>query len=162
AKNSLRPARRCEFAQWFQTTFQVCCLRACRLEHPILLPLKLRPPLRHGPDWTKEVDMASESADPIERWTAKRRVVLVVSILKGETSVAEAARTHGLTVAEVDDWREKFLLGAENALRTRPKDEDAVKDEQIKKLKQKIGDLVLDNDILREALKPYPLDRKTS
>ncbi len=106
--------------------------------------------------------MAGDLPEPIERWTAKRRVSLVVSILKGETSVAEAARTHGLTVAEVEDWRERFLSGAENALRTRPKDEDAVKDEQIKKLKQKIGDLVLDNDILREALKPYPLDRKTS
>jgi transposase-like protein len=106
--------------------------------------------------------MAAEAADPIERWTAKRRVTLVVSILKGETSVAEAARMHGLTVAEVEEWREKFLLGAENALRTRPKDEEAFKDEQIKKLKQKIGDLVLDNDLLREALKPYPLDRKTS
>ena len=106
--------------------------------------------------------MASESAEPIERWTAKRRVALVVSILKGETSVAEAARQHGLTVAEVEAWREKFLLGAENALRSRPKDDEALKDEQIKKLKQKIGDLVLDNDILREALKPYPLDRNTS
>lgn len=106
--------------------------------------------------------MAADASEPIERWTAKRRVALVVSILKGETSVAEAARTHGLTVAEVEDWREKLLSGAGNALRTRPKDEDAVKDEQIKKLKQKIGDLVLDNDILREALKPYPLDRKTS
>ncbi len=106
--------------------------------------------------------MAADASEPIERWTAKRRVALVVSILKGETSVAEAARTHGLTVAEVEDWREKFLSGAENALRTRPKDEDAVKDEPIKKLKQKIGDLVLGNDILREALKPYPLDRKTS
>ncbi len=106
--------------------------------------------------------MAADTTEPIERWTAKRRVALVMSILKGETSTAEAARTYGLTVAEVEDWREKFLVGAENALRTRPKDEDAVKDEQIKKLKQKIGDLVLDNDILREALKPYPLDRKTS
>ena len=106
--------------------------------------------------------MAADAIEPIERWTAKRRVSLVVSILKGETSAAEAARTHGLTVAEVEDWREKFLLGAENALRSRPRDEEAVKDEQIQKLKQKIGDLVLDNDILREALKPYPLDRKTS
>jgi transposase-like protein len=43
--------------------------------------------------------MAAESAEPIERWTAKRRVALVVSILKGETSVAEAARAHGLAVA---------------------------------------------------------------
>jgi hypothetical protein len=74
--------------------------------------------------------------DPIERWTAKCLVALVVSILKGETSVAEAARTHGLTVAEVEEWREKFLLGAENALRSRPKDE------QIKKLKQNNGDAV--------------------
>ncbi|CUS34874.1 conserved hypothetical protein [Candidatus Nitrospira nitrosa] len=106
--------------------------------------------------------MATDTTEPIERWTAKRRVALVVSLLKGETSVAEAARLHGLTVAEIDDWREKFLVGAENALRTRPRDEEALKDEQIKKLKQKIGDLVLDNDILREALKPYPLDRKTS
>ena len=106
--------------------------------------------------------MATESADPSERWTAKRRVALVIRILKGETSVAEAARQQGLTVAEVEDWREKFLLGAENALRTRPKDDEALKDEQVKKLKQKIDELVLDNDILREALKPYPLDRKTS
>ena len=106
--------------------------------------------------------MAAESTEPIERWTAKRQVVLGVSILKGEMSVAEAARTHGLTMAEVEDWREKFLVGAENALRSRPKDEEALKNEQIKMLKQKIGDLVLDNDILREALKPYPLDRKTS
>jgi transposase-like protein len=104
--------------------------------------------------------MAQEGSEPIERWTAKRRVALMVSVLKGETSVAEAARTHGLTVAEGEDWREKFLLGAENALRARPKDEEAVNDEQSKKLTPKIGDLVLDNDILREALKPYPLDRK--
>ncbi len=95
--------------------------------------------------------MAAEAIEPIERWTAKRLVALVVSSLKGETSVAE-----------VEDWREKFLLGAENVLRSRPRDEKALKDEQNKQLKQKIGDLVLDNDILREALKLYPLDRKTS
>jgi len=105
--------------------------------------------------------MAQDGSEPIERWTAKRRVALVVSILKGETSVAEAARQQGLTVAEVEGWREKFLLGAENALRSRPKDDEAVKDEQIKKLKQKIGNLVLDHDMLREAMQPYPLDRKT-
>jgi transposase-like protein len=102
------------------------------------------------------------SAEPIERWTAKRRATLVLSLVKGETSVADAARRHGLTVAEVEDWRDRFLVGAENALRSRPKEEEALKEEQIKKLQQKIGDLVLDNDILREALKPYPLDRKTS
>jgi len=107
--------------------------------------------------------MADESiGDPIERWTAKRRTALVLSILKGETSAAEAARRHGLTVAEVEDWKDRFLLAGENGLRARPKDEEALKDEQIKKLKQKIGELVLDNDLLKEALKPYPLARGTS
>ena len=56
--------------------------------------------------------MAEETPDSIQRWTAKRRVALVVTILKGETSVAEAARKHGLTVSEVEDWRHRFLLGA--------------------------------------------------
>jgi len=106
--------------------------------------------------------MAEKQKDEPQRWTAKRRTALVVSILKGETSAQEAARNHGLTVAEVEDWKERFLVGAENALRARPKDEEALKDEQIKKLKQKIGELVLDNDILKEAMKARPLGSGTS
>ena len=102
--------------------------------------------------------MANDPPEEVQRWTAKRRVALVVSILKGETSVQQAARKHGLTVAEVEDWQERFLLAAENGLRARPKDEEALKDEHIKKLKQKIGELVLDLDILTEAAKhrPFP------
>ena len=106
--------------------------------------------------------MVPDVPDNIERWTAKRRSALVLSILKGETSAAEAARKHGLTLAEVEDWRDRFLVGAENALRSRPRDEDALKEDQIKKLKQKIGDLVLDNDILKEAMKGRPFDGKLS
>ncbi|MFQ5521650.1 MAG: transposase [Candidatus Methylomirabilia bacterium] len=106
--------------------------------------------------------MADESPDPVQRWTAKRRVALVHSILKGETSVQQAARTHGLTVAEIEEWQERFFLGAENALRARPKDEEALKDEQIKKLKQKIGELVVDLDILKEATKDRPFPSRPS
>ena len=87
---------------------------------------------------------------------------MVLSIFRGETSVQEAARKHGLTVGKVEDWKERFEQGAENALRSRPKDEEALKDEQIKKLKQKIGDLVLDLDILKEAMKDRPFDPRTS
>lgn len=74
----------------------------------------------------------AEATEPIERWTAKRRVALIVSLLKGEISVAEAALWHGLTGSEIEDWREKVLLGAENTLRSLSKDEEAIKDEQIK------------------------------
>jgi hypothetical protein len=39
----------------------------------------------------------------------KRRAALVLS-LKGETTAAGAVRRHGLKVAEVEEWRERFLL----------------------------------------------------
>ena len=106
--------------------------------------------------------MASELDETPQRWTAKRRAALVLSLLRGETSAAEAARKHGLTVAQVEEWREAFLLGAENALRSRPRDDEALKDEQIKRLKQKVGELVLDLDILQEATKGRPFARTTS
>jgi hypothetical protein len=41
----------------------------------------------------------------------------------------------------------------ENALRSRPKDEEVAKDEQIRKLEQKVGKLPLDLDIPRAAVK---------
>ena len=106
--------------------------------------------------------MAEEAADTPQRWTAKRRAALVLSIVKGETSAQAAARKHGLTVAEIEEWRDRFLLAAENALRARPKDEEALKDEQIKRLKQKIGELVLDLDILKEATKDRPFPPRPS
>ena len=55
--------------------------------------------------------MATDTTEPIERWTAKRRVALVVSILKGETSVAEAARQPGLTVAELEELAREISAG---------------------------------------------------
>ena len=50
--------------------------------------------------------MADEQRpEEVQRWTAKRRAALVISLLKGETTAAEAARRHGLKLAEVEDWR---------------------------------------------------------
>ena len=97
--------------------------------------------------------MSEAIPEEVQRWTAKRRSALVVSILKGETSVQEAARKHSLTVGEVEEWRERFLLAAENALRAKPKDEEALMQEHVKKLERKIGQLVVEADILKEALK---------
>lgn len=50
-----------------------------------------------APERTNEVEMATQAAKPIERWTSNQRVVSVVSILKGETSMEK-----------VEDW---ILLG---------------------------------------------------
>ena len=65
-------------------------------------------------------------------------------------------------VAEIEDGKERFFLGAENALRAKPKNDEALREEQIKKLKQKIGDLVMDIDILREVAERHPPTPGTS
>ena len=81
-----------------------------------------------------EKAVAKAEKEDIQRWTTKRKAALVLSILKGETSTQAAARQHGITVAELEDWKERFMLAAENALRARPRDEEALREEQIKKL----------------------------
>lgn len=64
-----------------------------------------------------------------------------------------AARKHGLKVRDVETWLERFELGAENALRSRPRDEKALRDEEIKRLEQKIGELVV--EIIRRCRWPW-------
>ena len=46
-----------------------------------------------------------QQKDDVQRWTTKRKAALVLSIVKGDTSNQEAARQHGLTVAEIEDWK---------------------------------------------------------
>ena len=98
-------------------------------------------------------DVPIAGPDEIQRWTARRRAAIVLSVLKGEMAVEEVARRHALTVSEVEDWKVRFLGAAHNALRSRPRDEDALRDEQIRRLKQKVGELVIEVDTLREALR---------
>lgn len=98
--------------------------------------------------------------ETLKRWTAKRRVALVLEILRSETTAAEAARRHGLTVAEIAQGKERFLGGAENARRSRPLDDEARKDQEITRLQRNVGELVMDIDILKEASKAHPLQRQ--
>ena len=94
--------------------------------------------------------MAEAVSGQGQRWTAKRRAALVRRVLKGAISVREAARKYGLTVAELKEWRHRFLLAAENALRFPPIDEEAFEDERITEPEQRIRELAA----LRERVSP--------
>ena len=130
---------------------------------PYMLPLEIEPPIvqgrrdRRGGKW-----QTNKGQKRVQRWTAKRRAALVISLLKGETTAAEAARRHGLKVAEVEEWRDRFLLGAENALRARPKEDEALREEEINRFKRKVGELTMDLDILRTAARLRPTTPGTS
>lgn len=43
--------------------------------------------------------------------------------------VQEAARKHALPVAVLEEWKDRFLSGANNALRSRPRNAEQLKDE---------------------------------
>ena len=111
-----------------------------------------RPAGKKLPPSSVEPTMAVPVPEDIQRWTARRRMALVLSVLKGELSEEDGARRHGLAVAEIADWRDRVLLAAHNALRTRPRDAEALMADQIRRLRQKIGELVVDVDVLKEAL----------
>lgn len=74
--------------------------------------------------------------------------------------MAEAARKHGLTVAEIEEWRERFLSGAEHALRSRPLDDEAQHEQEVKRLKQKVGELVMELEVITETVKGHPSRRQ--
>ena len=92
---------------------------------------------------------------PIQRWTAKRRRELVLSIIKGDTSAQEAARSHDLTVGEIERWVERAMGGMENSLRSKPRDEEAQAAAHVAALERKVGRQALELDIMKEAIRPY-------
>ena len=66
--------------------------------------------------------MSVSMEDEIKRWTAKRKTALVMDIIQGKTTVAEASRAFDLTPSEIEGWVEDARKGMENALRANPLD----------------------------------------
>jgi hypothetical protein len=52
------------------------------------------------------------------QWDGRRKAALVLEVLQGRLNAVEACRRHGLTAAEFENWRKRFLEGAKRALET--------------------------------------------
>lgn len=102
--------------------------------------------------------MTEQLPEDIKRWTAKRRTALILQIIRGETTVNEAARQYDLKSAEIQHWYDSFLQSGENGLKTRPNEELELKDKQIRKLKEKIGDLVMKQEVYDELQRRWERD----
>ncbi len=53
--------------------------------------------------------MSGPLEDGIKRWTAKRKSALVIEIIQGKTTVAEASRSYDLAPSEIENWARKKL-----------------------------------------------------
>jgi transposase-like protein len=66
--------------------------------------------------------MSIRMEDDIKRWTAKRKAALVMEIIQGKTTVAEASRYFDLPPSKIEEWVDDAKKGMENALRAKPLD----------------------------------------
>jgi hypothetical protein len=96
------------------------------------------------------------------RMSARRKQDAVLRLLRGE-DLELLSRTLGVTAAELSDWREAFLAGGEASLKSRPTD---ARDAEIGRLKEKVGDLTMANELLGAKIERLetarPLARRRS
>ena len=80
----------------------------------------------------------------IKRWTAKRKAELIKQIYRGQTTIAEAARSYDLSQQEIERWMENAEAGMENALKATPKDIAEQYEAQLRDLKEAYGEAMLE------------------
>ncbi|GLZ21967.1 DUF1153 domain-containing protein [Burkholderia plantarii] len=89
--------------------------------------------------------MGTKMDEDIKRWTAKRKSALVMDIIQGKTTVAEASRNYDLSSpSEVENWVDDGKRGMENALRANPLDVKEQYERQIKELQEAYGEAMLE------------------
>ncbi len=91
-----------------------------------------------------EKTMSTKMDEDIKRWTAKRKSALVMNIIQGKTTVAEASRSYDLSPSEVENWVDDGKRGMENALRANPLDVKEQYERQIKELQEAYGEAMLE------------------
>ena len=82
--------------------------------------------------------------DEIKRWTARRKSALVLDIIQGKTTIAEAARQFDLPPSEIEEWIDQGKAGMENALRAKPEDIREQYERQLKDLQEAYGEAMLE------------------
>ena len=86
--------------------------------------------------------------EPRRRMSAGRKREAVLRLLRGE-DLELVSRELGVIAAELSGWREAFLAAGEAALKTRPAD---ARDGEIGRLKEKVGDLTMANELLEAKI----------
>ena len=88
--------------------------------------------------------MSAVMEEEIKRWTARRKSALVLEIIQGKTTVAEASRAFDITPSEIETWIEEGKRGLENALRAKPEDVREQYERQLKDLQEAYGEAMLE------------------
>ena len=98
------------------------------------------------------------------RFSAPRKTEAVLRLLRGE-DLELLSRELGVIASTLSLWREQFLTAGQTSLQGKTGQGDQ-RDEQIGRLKKKVGELTMDNELLREQVQRLedhtPLTRRRS
>ena len=92
--------------------------------------------------------MSTEPRKERGLWTSKRKRTAVLRLLRGE-DLDVVSREMKINAATLSKWRDAFLEGGQAALKSRRTD---LRDEQIRELQRKVGELTMDNELLNEKI----------
>ncbi len=82
------------------------------------------------------------------RWSARRKEGVVMRLVRGE-SLDLLARETGQPAGRISAWREEFLAGGREGLKSRPA---SIEDVGLREAQRKVGELSLEVDILNALL----------
>jgi transposase len=92
---------------------------------------------------------ASPSRGGTGRWSARRKVSVVLELLRG-ADLESLSRKHRVTAATVSVWRDEFLASGEAGLKRR---EVAGEPEETRRLKSVVAELATDKELLKEKIR---------
>ena len=79
-----------------------------------------------------------------KRFSVQRKMAIVARLLRGEP-LELVARETNVSIARLSEWRDRALTGAVTALKERERDD---RDDEIARLKAKVGEITMDNELL--------------
>ena len=79
-----------------------------------------------------------------KRFSVQRKMAIVARLLRGEP-LELVARETNVSIARLSEWRDRALTGAAIALKERERDD---RDDEIARLKAKVGEITMDNELL--------------
>jgi transposase-like protein len=83
-----------------------------------------------------------------ERFSAQKKTEVVLRLLRGE-EIDLLSRGLRVPAARLAAWRDTFLAGGQEAMKQQPLD---ARDREIARLREKLGESTMDNELLREKL----------
>lgn len=96
-----------------------------------------------------ETTMTTQRADDLpERWSAQRKMEIVLRLVRGE-ALDEVAREIQVPVHEVEEWRRVFLEGGQQGLKRRGLDPE---ERELRRLQAKIGDMTMRLELAEHLL----------